>query len=78
MKACNRFAEFFEGENNRFSMYRLLQFLAYPPSTAVMIYIHTTEAMSLYLAAFVTNGVLGKAIDIKGRALNANTAKLKK
>lgn len=59
--------EFFEGENKQLSMGRLLQFLAYPPATGVMIWIHTTEAMSLYISAFVLNGIAGKALDVKGR-----------
>jgi len=67
-----RALEFFESDTGSLSMARLLQFMAYPPATGVMLWIHTTEAMSLYLAAFVTNGVLGKAIDMKAKT-NANS-----
>lgn len=63
-----RWIEFFHGENNQLSMYRLLQFLAFFPATATLLWIHTTEALSMYLLAFVTNGVANKFIDMKGRA----------
>ena len=72
-----RFVEFWEGDNNRLSMGRLLQFMAYPPATGVMLYIHTTEAMSLYLSAFVFNGVASKGLDVmKGRRNAIPTKKL--
>jgi hypothetical protein len=73
-----RWLEFFYGEHDQLSMYRLLQFLAYFPATATLLWIHTTEALSMYLLAFVTNGVAGKFIDMKGRANVANSTKLDK
>jgi len=59
--------EFFQGEGGLLSMHRLLQFMAFFPATGVLIYIKTTEALSMYLGAFVANGVLNKFADIKGR-----------
>lgn len=71
----SRFIEFFEGETNLLSMHRLLQFMAFFPATGVLIYIKTTEALSMYLAAFVANGVLNKFADIKGRKNAVTTSK---
>ena len=67
----NRWIEFFQGEGNSLSMARLLQFMAFFPATGVMAYIHTTEALTMYLGAFVANGVLNKFADKKGNK-NAN------
>lgn len=66
-----RWAEFFEGENRRLSMARLLTFASWIPSTAILIYIRTVEALSIYLGAFVLNSVANKAIDVQGRKKNA-------
>ena len=64
----SRWIELLEGgEHNRLSMARMLQLLAYPPATAVMIWIHTTEAMSLYLSAFVLNGAVSKGLDVMAK-----------
>lgn len=69
-----RWIEFFEGSENRLSIARLLQFLAYPPATGVLIWIHTTEAMSLYLSAFVLNGLAGKAMDLTAKVKGSRDA----
>jgi hypothetical protein len=66
----DRWPEFFEGENNRFSMARGLQFLAFFPSTIVLLYLRTAEALGLYLGAFVLNS-LGNKIADKIGAKNA-------
>lgn len=66
------FIEFFYGEDNQLSMHRLLSFLAFFPSTIMLTLIHTTEALSMYLGAFVLNGVANKWLDVKGRK-NVNT-----
>ena len=62
-----RWIEFFLGEGSQLSMHRLLMFLAFFPATGVLIYIKTTEALSMYLGAFVLNGVANKFLDVKGR-----------
>lgn len=69
-----RWIELLEGENNRLSMYRLMQFLAYPPASYVLISIHTTEALAVYLGAFVVNTIGNKYIDTKGRKSVKNVA----
>jgi len=63
----NKLSEFFQGENNRLSMHRLLTFMAFFPASYVLLENRTIEALAVYLAAFVTNGVLNKVYDIKGR-----------
>ncbi len=61
----SRFAEFFEGgEQNRLSMARLLQFLAYLPATYMALRISTLEAMSVYIGAFVLNTGVSKGLDV--------------
>lgn len=67
-----RLSEFFVGEDGQLSMHRLLQFLAFFPASGVLIYIRTTEALSMYLTAFVLNGVANKWLDVKGRKNAAN------
>lgn len=59
----NRIQEFWEADNGRMSMARLLQFLSFPPATGILIYMHTTEALSMYLSAYVLNGIANKGID---------------
>lgn len=52
--------EFFEDNSKRLSMPRLLVFLSFPPATIILAWIHTTEALSVYLGAYVLNYGLGK------------------
>ena len=68
-----RWIEFFEGENQRLSMARGLTFASWWPASAIAVWIHTTESLSVYLGAFVLNSVANKAIDIRGRK-NANNS----
>jgi hypothetical protein len=44
-------------------MARLLQFLAYFPATLVLLYIKTSEALAIYLGAFVLNSIGSKVAD---------------
>lgn len=67
----SRFAEFLEGENRVLSMARLLTFMSWFPATGIVIYLRTTEALSVYLGAFVLNSVANKGIDVYGRKKNA-------
>lgn len=62
----SRWLEFWEGEGNRLSMARLLQFLAYFPATLVLIYVKTSEALAIYLGAFVLNSIGSKVADKMG------------
>lgn len=61
-----RLREFFEAENGRLSMTRLLCFLAWPPATYVLIKNPTPEMMAWYLGSFVLGYVGGKAADVGG------------
>lgn len=60
---CSRWVEFFEGDNGRLSMTRLLCFLAFGPSTYVVIKTLNPEALGWYLSAFVLGYVGGKLGD---------------
>jgi hypothetical protein len=62
-----RWLEFFEGDNNRMSMSRLLSFLSLFPATTVLIYIHSEEALAYYLSAYTLGYVGGKFADRKPR-----------
>lgn len=59
----SRFAEFFEADNQRLSMTRLLCFLAWPPATFVLVMNPTEGLMGWYLGAFVLGYVGGKGMD---------------
>lgn len=63
----NRLPEFLEGENRILSMARLLTFMSWFPATGVVVYLRSTEALSVYLGAFVLNSVANKGIDAKYR-----------
>jgi len=67
----SRWLEFWEGENNRLSMARLLNFMAWFPATLVLIYVKTSEALGIYLGAFVLNSVGGKFAEKIGARKNA-------
>lgn len=72
-----RWIEFFEGDNERLSMTRLTCFLAFFPSTYLLV-IHGTENMLLYyLGAFVLGYVGGKGFDAMASAAESK-AKRKK
>lgn len=59
-----RFVEFFEGEDRRLSMTRLLCFLSFFPTTYTMVRTQNENMFSWFLSAYVTGYVLGKAGDI--------------
>jgi hypothetical protein len=58
--------EFFEAENGRLSMTRLLMFLSFPPSTFVLVHSMDSDALGWYLGAYVTGYALGKGADALG------------
>lgn len=72
-----RWMEFLEGENQRLSVMRLLMLLSFFPASAVLLYIKTTEALGVYLTAYVANSIGNKFMDVKGRA-HARTISTKK
>lgn len=59
-----RSIEFFEGDNNRLSMTRLLCFLSFFPSSYVVIMTESENALAWYLGAYVLGYVGGKTTDI--------------
>lgn len=60
MKDC-RTIEFFEGDNGRLSMSRLLQFLSLFPCAVIAYKVNTAEAM-LYLGSIYALGYVGGKI----------------
>jgi hypothetical protein len=70
----SRFKQFFEDDNGRLSMARLLVFGAFIVSTPVLLWQHSVEAMSVFLGAFVTQYGIAKTTETiaKKGADNAN------
>ena len=62
-----RIAEFWEGEGNRFSMMRLMVFASFFPASYVVCYLRSTEALAVYLGAYVGGAIGGKTADVLGR-----------
>lgn len=63
----SRWVEFFEGDNGRLSMTRLLCFLSFPFSTAVVVKTNDVNALGWYLGAYVLGYVGGKLGDCINR-----------
>lgn len=59
-----RLAEFFEAEDGRLSMTRLLCFLSFFPASVVVLRDGTENTLAWYLGAFVLGYVGGKGADI--------------
>lgn len=60
-------------DNGKKSLSKLLKLWAWPPATIVMVYIHTTEAMALYLSAFVVDTAFTKGMDTIKTVKNKQT-----
>ncbi len=56
-------SEFFRNNLGQKSMSRLLPFMAFIPSTIVLLWIHTEGALSSYLGAYVIGYLGGKCAD---------------
>lgn len=69
-----RWIEVFEGENNRLSMMRLTVFMSFFPASGVLVYIKNTEALAVYLGAYVGGIVGSKTVDVVGRKKNARSS----
>lgn len=61
--ACNA-REFFEDDNKRLSMGRLLAFLSFIPASYVVLATTSTEALGWYVSAYVLGYVGGKGVDV--------------
>lgn len=61
-----RWREFFEADNGRLSMSRLLCFLSFPPATYVLVKNPTPEMLGWFLGAYALTYVGGKAADMGG------------
>lgn len=75
--AWERWGEFFEGDDTRMSMPRLLSFLSFWPATVVLVITKTDNALLYYLGAYVVGYVGGKGVDAWRRrpVTPINTAK---
>jgi len=69
-----RFAEFFQAEDGRLSMTRLIVLLTWPPATWVVLNQH--DQLPNYLGAYVISYALGKGADIFMGGKNANTSEI--
>lgn len=67
--------EFFEDSDGRGSMSRLLVFMAFIAATPILFVIRTTEALSVFLGAFVVNYATGKISDIFTKSKGAANGK---
>ena len=59
-----RLVEFFEAEDKRLSMTRLLCFMSFFPATVVVMRDGTVDTLSWYLGAFVLGYIGGKGADV--------------
>lgn len=62
-----RLYEFFEGDNHRFSMTRLLCFLSFPIASYVVVVMQTEGALGLYIGGYVVGYIGGKTADVFSR-----------
>lgn len=58
-----RATQFFEGDDGRLSMTRLLAFMSFFPASSVLAVSHSDTALGLYLSAYVLQLVGGKTAD---------------
>ena len=63
-----RSIEFFEGENNRLSMTRLLCYISIFPASYVVVMTKTEATLGWYLGAYVLGYVGGKTADVFGKS----------
>jgi hypothetical protein len=56
-------SEFFKNNQGQKSMSRLLAFVAFPPATVALLWIHTEGALLSYLGAYGAAYILGKCAD---------------
>ena len=59
-----RVVEFFESEDRRLSMSRLLCFMSFFPATVVVLRDGTEATLSWYLGSFVLGYIGGKGADV--------------
>ncbi len=66
-----RWLEFFEGDDSRLSMTRLMMFLAFFPASYVVVLMQTEGSLAWYLSAYALGYVGGKMSDVMGRPRHA-------
>lgn len=65
-----RWMEFFESDNGRLSMTRLMVFLSFFPASIVVLYDRSDATLAWYLGAYVLGYVGGKGADVFMRRKN--------
>jgi hypothetical protein len=63
----SRFGEFFQSDSGKPCLAHLILFMAWFPATYVLIETKTSDALAVYLMAFVLNRGWGKYIDSKNQ-----------
>ena len=69
--ACGRWIEFFEGDEGRLSMTRLLCFMSFFPASYIVVRMESESALGWYLSAYVLGYSSGKMIDMLGKTRQA-------
>ncbi len=59
--------EFFQADNNKLCMAHLTLFMCWFPATWVLLKTETSDALAVYLGAFVLNRAWGKYVDNKNQ-----------
>jgi len=57
--------QFFKDDKGKASHTRLLAVLSFIPSTGVLLYIHTTEALVAYMSVYALQTISSKWVDTK-------------
>jgi len=63
----NRWVEFFEGDDQRLSMSRLLMFCSFPVAAGETIVLHSETALGYFVGAYVLGFIGGKLGDSMNR-----------
>lgn len=69
----NRFAEFFEGENRRMSMPRLMMFMSFFPATIVVVKTENENIFGWYLSAYAAAYGMARLGAVMEKGKNANS-----
>lgn len=65
MDLCmSRLSQFFEGDNGRLSMTRLLMFMSFAPATYVVTTSKSADTLGWYIGGYVLGYAAGKGADV--------------
>ena len=63
LNLCSRWSQFFEADDGRLSMSRLLCFMSFFPSSTVVMTTRTDTALLYYISGYVLGYIGGKGLD---------------